>query len=220
MQRLECADRARSRSAHARTARLLVAVLASVTSPANADDAGDPRIVMIPRDCLQFWSAAPSNRTSPRAWDTVLSFAACIQNSETAEVRHSDELQPLVDQLQLDLEPALRFYEVALAEGPQPIQLRAAYYVGLGQVALLTRARKAVVSPALRPELERILEPHATVAYLVFTAITRVAAADPTLTQDVVIRNMVRSSGELAAALRTTISLPEETDTPIAASRQ
>lgn len=196
-----------------RAARGLFAVLACIAMPARAEDAPDPRVVMVSSDCLRFWSSS-GERSSPAAWNGVLSFAACIQPGTTSELRRPRELEAFVEELQRDLEPSLRFYEVALAEAPPAVQLRAAYYVGLGQVALLTRARSAVTAPALRADLERLLEPHATVAYLVFAAIERAAASDPTLTRDIVQQNMVRSAGELATALRTTLAIPADEDTP------
>jgi hypothetical protein len=188
---------------------LATALLLALASPATAaEPPADANIVMIPAECMQFWSIA-DDASSPMVWDAMLSFAGCVQDARVYRVADADELPTFVAQLHTSLGPALQFYVVAIYEGPTVIKLRAAYHIGLGQVALLTRARMSIV-PQLGPALEPLLEQHAKLAYLIFTLIERAADSNPALARDPVNRYMVQSSRELAASLRADWSIPLE----------
>jgi hypothetical protein len=191
-------------------------MLLVVAPPVRADDPRSAQIVVVPSECVQFWSI-PGGASSPAAWDAILSFAACIQDGSVYRVERADQLEAFVEQRQAGLGPSLQLYQMAIEEGPGPIRLRAAYYIGLGQVALMTRARASLASPDLRPHLEPLLEPHAKLAYFVFTTIERAVAIDPGMSPDVVTRYMVRSARELAASLRRARSIPTDEDTPLLA---
>jgi hypothetical protein len=192
---------------------LAVAVLAALVRPAVADELPEPSdIMLVPAECMELWSI-PGGTGSPAVWDAAISFASCIQDRSIYVIDRADQLPEFVDNLQAALGPALQFYVAALAEAPDRVKLRAAYYIGAGQVALITRARLSLTTTTLRPALEPLLEPSARLAYSIFTGIERVAAADSTLMQDVVVRHMVRSAHELARQLQRSWSIPVD-DTP------
>lgn len=180
----------------------LIAVLIGISAPARADEPEEaPQVLRAPSHCLQFWST-PTGDSRAAAWDAVLSFAACIQDRSVGHVERAEELEGFVAQLHAALEPSLRLYVSAVNEGPGPIQLRAAYAIGLGQVALMTRARASLASPELRAQLEPLLAPHAELAYVLFTTIDEAVAQDESLAPDVVSRYMVGSARAHAASLR------------------
>jgi hypothetical protein len=137
-------------------------------------------------------------------WDAVLSFAAQIQDRSVYHVDDAEELDDLVDELQAALGPSLSLYIEAVDHGPGPIQLRAAYYIGMSQIALMTRARASLATPDLRDALEPFLEPHAQIACLLFAAIDEQSEIDPSLAPDEPNRFMVRSARAQLASLRST----------------
>ena len=191
-----------------------VALVLFAAHPALADiseeDSDEEKtVVVMPTECAQFWTI-PGGPDSPVAWDTVLSFAACIQDDAVARVEHVEELESFVEALQVRLEPSLQFYLVAIEEAPGPVKLRAAYYIGLGQVALTTRTRASVSDPKLRVHLEPLLAPHLELAYKIFVIIEEAAQEDPHLVADPVARNMVRSAREHARVLREAMPLETE----------
>lgn len=184
-------------------ARLAFALLLTLSGAAHADEPLDsPELVIVPIECAQYWTI-PGGPSSPIAWDTVLSFAACIQDASVFRIEHEEELTAFVQQLQGALHPSLQLYAEVIEHAPDRLKLKAVYFVGLGQVALMTRARRSIVSTTLRAPLEALLEPHAKVAYRFFTAIDQAVTNDPGLASDVVSRYMVRSAREHAASLRT-----------------
>jgi hypothetical protein len=188
-------------SHRAARACISIALILAFAPAAIADEAAAPsQIIVIPVECMEFWRI-PGGSSSPVAWDALLSFAACIQDTTINHVDRADQLEALVEQLQAGLEPSLQFYGAALSEGPGPTKLRAAYFAALGQIALITRARASISSPALRERLDALLEPHAKLAYTMFTSIGRTVADDPRLAPDAVSRYMVRSSRNLADSL-------------------
>jgi hypothetical protein len=191
---------------------VVACLIASGASARADDDAPDgDQFVFVPFECIQFL-LAPGGSVSPLAWDAHLSFAACIQDASVYRVDRADEIEPLVEHLQTAMDPALQFYVAAIERGPGPTRVRAAYYIALGQVALITRARVSVISPPLREPLEAALEPHAKLAYMICIGIERAVANDPDLAPDVVTRYMVRSAHELAAALRQRWRIPGSDD--------
>jgi hypothetical protein len=152
--------------------------------PAIADDeATEPQIVILPIECMDFWSV-PGGPQSPAAWNAMLSFAACIQDASVYRVERAELLPGFVDQLQAALAPSIQFYVVAIKEAPEHVKLRAAYAIALGQVAMMTRARASLAIPQLRDQLEQLLDPHAKLAYLIFAGIDQAATADPELDSD------------------------------------
>jgi hypothetical protein len=179
------------------TAMVLVLALARTS---NAND--DAQIVEVPTACIDFLpaSGAPS---SLHAWNATLSFAACIADASVDRIDRVELLPAFVERLEAALAPSTHFYVLAIKEGPPHVQLRAAYAIALGQVALMTRARMSVADPALRDPLEEVLEPYAKFTYLVLSAIDRAAVADPTLATDAPAANIIRSSRRLAASLAT-----------------
>lgn len=207
---------------HVRAIRARIAVVAlalAIAGPARADDiAVPPEPEIVPIECTQF-RTIPTRTAPPAAWDAMISFAACIQDARVYRIEHEEELAAFVQQLQTGLEPSIRFYVEAIKHAPDRVKLRAVYYVGLGQVALMTRARSSITSPALRAPLEALLEPHAKLAYLLFAGIDDAATSDPDLASDVVSRYMVRSARELAALLRTRWPELRENDPSLARTR-
>ncbi|HEX7704072.1 MAG TPA: hypothetical protein VF403_25190 [Kofleriaceae bacterium] len=131
--------------------------------------------------------------------------------------------------MEVSLDPSIQFYAVAIDEGPGPVQLRAAYQIASGQVALMTRARASIVTPLdlctnaaasatwreLHVRLEPLLEDHANLAWLIFVTIDRAATNDPDLAPDIVTRNMVRSARELATLLDKSWSIHRKAEVPI-----
>lgn len=174
---------------------LSIVAVAALAAPVRADD------------CGQFWSFAGDD-TSPAAWDNLISFASCTQDRRVYYVEDADDVAALVEELRDALAPTMQLFAAAIESGPASVQLRAAYLVGLAQVAMMTRARASLASSDLRDSLEPLLDPHAELAYFIFTTIDRAGTDDPSLAPDAVTRYMVRSSGEQAAALRKRWSTP------------
>jgi hypothetical protein len=208
---------------HAHRSRLVIALLAGLIAPARAQTPETPetdasaQLVLVPSECLQFWELS-GDPSWPGAWDAVLSLAACTQDRSVHSIDDAEQLADFVDELQTALAPSLRLYLAAIDEGPPQVRIHAAYYVALGQVALMTRARASLMTPELRSQLEPLLEPHAEVAYLVFSEIARAAAVDPWLAHDDVTRYMVRSACAHAASLRRSEWVVPEDDTPLLAA--
>jgi hypothetical protein len=190
-----------------------LAVALAFPALARADEGSGAQVVLVSADCGQFWSY-PGGDDSPAAWDAVISLASCIQDRRVRVVAGADDLGALVAELREALAPSLELYATAIADGPAPVKLRAAYHVGLAQVAMMTRARTSLASSDLRTSLEPLLEPHAELAYYIFTTIHRAAADDPSLARDVVTQYMVRSAGQLAGALRHRWRTPPGDDVP------
>jgi hypothetical protein len=181
---------------------LLPIILAAVlATPAHADDDEYdwPHVVVIPVECADF-TVIPGGATSPVAWDRVLSFAACIQDASVLQVTTAEEVDALTEQLQLAMAPALHFYIAAMEEAPRPAKLRAAYYIALGQLTLVVRARASLAGagPELRARLEPFLVSHARLAWEYF----RVIARAPIDTRDPVVKRLVESARWHASVIR------------------
>jgi len=194
-------------------AGVAVAALGALARPALADEPPDVvELLFVPAECKPFWSI-PGGAGSPAAWDAVVSFASCIQDRSLYRVERADELTAFVERLQAALDPALQLYVAVLDGAPDRIRLRAAYYIAAGQVALITRARLSLAAPELRPALDRLLVPHAQLAYLVFSGIEEAVASDPTLVRDSVNAYMARSAHELALQLQRSWSISSRSRT-------
>jgi hypothetical protein len=179
--------------------------------------------VVIPSECAQYWSI-PGGPESPAGWNQVLSFAACIQDATVARIEHADELEDLVDELQLALEPALELYVAAVEQGPGPINIRATLQIAMAEAALITRARASIVSPPdlrtnagaaaryrnLHERLEPLLEPQARFACMLIAAVDRAVAEEPGLAPDAVTRNLLAFARRVAAMLRRSWSILDD----------
>jgi hypothetical protein len=200
----------------------VIAALAMSTSAVFADEV--PRsaeLVNVPEECVQYWSI-PTGAEARAAWDQVLSFAACIQDASVARIERADQLPGFVEQLHVALTPSVMFYVAAIERGPWHVKIRAAYQLGMAHVALMTRARSSIAKPAesdaaaaaasseLHARLEPLLERHAKLAHVLFSAIERVVATDPSVASDAVTQNMVRSARQLADVLGKSWSIPRE----------
>ena len=83
-------------------------VFAMFSVSARADDRSmSHQLVVIPSECVQYWSI-PGGTESPAGWNQVLSFAACVQDATVARIEDVDEIEALVEELQIALEPALQ----------------------------------------------------------------------------------------------------------------
>lgn len=179
----------------------LVAV-AALAGAARAEEPGWPEVVSIPAECAQF-GVIPGGHDSPLAWDYVVSFASCIQDATIPTVATSEEADLVVDRLQVALVPSVHFFVATVEQAPRSGKLRAAYYIALGQLTLVTRARAAVGSmdAAVRARLEPRLEPHARTAWEYFDMLGSVSKRDAVRAGDPVLESMIRSSRMYAAAL-------------------
>lgn len=197
-----------------------IGVLAA-TGHAFADDTPDDTaqldrssIAVVPPECRRYLTIPDELRDSIIEWEQALSFAACLQGGPVSTVGHAVQLASLVDELTHRLEIPMWIYADALAFGPPPIQLRAAFHIGMSQLALSTRARSAIAAPpagdaaaaararALHERLEPLLAHARRGAWLSFTAIGEAAAQNPALASDVVARNMIRTARVLLEGLR------------------
>ena len=181
---------------------LPVLALASLAGPARADETGWPDVVLIPVDCAKY-GAIPGGHDSPLAWDYVLSFASCIQDATIPTTTTLAEVDSLAERLQIALAPSVYFLVATVDQGPRSSKLRAAYYIALGQMTLVTRARASVPAdaPELRARLEPFLEPHARTAWEYFDMLGSVPKRDAVLAGDPVLQTMIRTSRTYAAAL-------------------
>ena len=118
-------------------------------------------------------------------------------------MKTTEDVIAVVEKLQIAIAPAVHFFVATVEEAPRANKLRAAYYIALGQLTLVTRARAAVASEdaALRARLEPLLLPHARTAWEYFDMLGSVAKHDAVLAADPVILAMIRSSRSYAAAL-------------------
>jgi len=141
-------------------------------------------------------------------WNKALSFAGCVQDSTVFEVSDADELRPMLVELTRALAPTLALYLSIIQYGPEPVQLRAAYQIGMMYIALVTRARSSIVladdwmtDPTamreyreLHDSLEPMLKPALHTARIVFGTIDRVATENPSIASDPVTKQMLRSA--------------------------
>ena len=178
--------------------RIALAFLVALVQPAFADIEAPSTITMVPTECIAYWRAPGETATD---WNRVLSFAACIQDASVEAVADAAMLPALVDRFAERLLPSLTLYASAAQNGPGPIKLRAVYQIGMAELDLMVRARLSI-TPALRPELEKLLAPSAAVALLSFSIIDQVVTEDPTLAPDGVTAYMVRRARELLVELR------------------
>lgn len=210
------------RSPAAVIAVLTAALLGWGARPAAADAPRPERaqepvtIRVIPDECRALLVPAAGPRSEQAEWERGLSFAACLQSAPLRRVSDPAQLEGLVGELTGQLELSTLIYLQAIIEAPPPIQLRAAFHVGLAHVALITRARAAVEPPPelaedaaararaslLRERLEPLLERPARAARVSFEAIHEAARRTPALAGDEVGRGMIRAASAQLAGLR------------------
>jgi hypothetical protein len=175
----------------------------------HAHGSPDVTSLEIPSACTQFWPA-----DDEPGWDGSLSFTACMQDATVPLIESPEQAAPVVAELVQRIAPAMRMYLLGLARGPQELQLRAAFQLGLAHVALITRARSAVPRPpdlgdeaaarnyaATHAAVEHELEPFAQSAWLIFAAIDRATLLDRGLVVTEVDRLIAIRAQELRAAL-------------------
>jgi hypothetical protein len=176
------------------------------------------RLTLPPR-CAPFAEisvARSSDRPdSERAWRQLLSLAACVQDGSLGAAGAPDQLAPMVDDLSLRLAMPMLIYVNALEHADAPIQLRAAFHIGMAYVALSTRARSSIAAPPdpaddasasrhgeLHARLEPLLAAARRAAWVAFHAIDEAAAADGAFAANAVERNMVCAARQMLPALR------------------
>lgn len=208
---------ARAPTTSRRLRRWVMAIILAITGPALADGDSDQRqdVVSIPAECAPYWFV-PGGDDSPVGWNQVLSFAACVQDASIEQIEDPDQLPDLVEQLTERLSHVMPFYLAALERGPGPIQVRAAYQIGMAHLALLIRARASLIATAdmrtstkaaaryreLHARLEPLLARSARIALVSFVVVERAVATDRRLAPDAVTAYMVGSARQMANLLR------------------
>lgn len=221
------------RAAGALAFALAAGLLAGTTAEAEADpvSAAEPRAPdrtgdgdltdVVPARCAPFagMTITTDDAGRPRSaagWQQLLSLAACVQDGSIAAVREPGELAPMLDELSRRLALPMMVYLDALEHAETPIQLRAAFHIGMAYVGLSTRARSAIAAPPdlatdaaaasryreLHAELEPLLAPARRAAWVSFRAIDEAAATDAALATNEVERHMVATARRMLEGLR------------------
>jgi len=181
----------------------------------GASSTGDERWAeTLPERCKIFTQVPADARDAGIAWNQLLSFAACLQDTQVSRVTTADEASELVESMAQSLAPTLALYVDAIERGPGPVQLRAAYHVGMAYVAMVTRARNAIVAPpdlkneraaaqyrALHAHLEMLLAPVRQATRLTFAVIVEAAKQDSSVAPDEISQNMVAHARAMLALL-------------------
>lgn len=187
----------------------LAAAVALVAATPLAAAADEPDLDEIPENCRQFGSVPSDARDTQIAWNQVLSLAACMQGTTVLRADGMAAVDGLVGELGSEIAPSLVIYLVAIQDAPGPVQLRAAYHVGLAYVGLITRARSSLPPPdradpksvaryhEMQDRLEDSLVDARRAALVAFTAIDAAVADDPSLAPDETSRYMVRHARQL-----------------------
>lgn len=195
---------------------MIAPLFASLVAAGSAWAGGDPAALAgppaaevpgastgeVPPGCRSYAAGGVSDVTM--AWNQLLSFAGCVQDASVEPIADLAQLPALVDQRYDALAPAIVLYLEAIEHGPVPVQVRAAYAVGLANVALITRLRSSLVAPAersdaaawmryrrLHAELEPMLVRALRTAWIAFAVIDRAAEEDPAIAPDPVTRRAV-----------------------------
>ncbi|HSN25457.1 MAG TPA: hypothetical protein VLT45_04205 [Kofleriaceae bacterium] len=155
----------------------------------------------LPEECRPFAVTPSDVRDDTFGWNQLLSLASCIQDNTVMQVTDEAEVELMVDRYRASLYIPLLIYVGVLENAPGPMQLHAAYHVGMAYLTMAVRARRSVASPALRAKLEPLLQPSLRLAAATFAVIDRVADEDPGLVTDEVARNEVRSARALLRLL-------------------
>jgi hypothetical protein len=173
---------------------------------ASISDPGVPPdwLAAVPPRCALF-TPARGGGDQTHAWRQLLSLAACMQDGAVPSAIEPDEVEVMVEALSARLAPPLLIYLHALEHGDGPVQLRAAFQIGMAYVAFATRARSALAAPPdlatnpaaeqryreHRDRLEPLLLPARRAAWISFQAIDEAAARSGADPGDEVERNMV-----------------------------
>ncbi|MEO8701470.1 MAG: hypothetical protein ABI867_15595 [Kofleriaceae bacterium] len=184
----------------------LVLVAALVLQAGTIAQAGPP--VIVSRECAAFRVAGQE------PWSALLSFATCIQDASVPHVESVEQLEPMLAELDASLAGPLRLYATAVDRAPDPIKVRAAYFIAVAHVSILVRARMALgdhSTPMLRFRLEGLLQRPGRTAWILFDAIDRVVLEDPARAPDAVTRAMVRSARVYKRSLTPTFAPRGET---------
>src|SRR5262249_15870469 len=118
------------------------------------------------------------------------------------------------DNLARALAPSLAIYLQAIEKGPGPVQIRAAYAVGMAYLGLVTRARAAIKAPAnLKDEsamadyrnkhanLHKLLAPAFKACRMTFLVIVAAAKEDPSIAPDAMTRAIVLKAQQMVQLL-------------------
>src|SRR5262249_60249685 len=101
----------------------------------------------VPERCRMYTAIPADARDSGIAWNTLLSFAGCLQDTAVFDAADAAEPGGLVNAIAKTLAPTLTLYLHAIEQGPGPVQLRRAYPGGLDIRAMEARAAAAHVAP-------------------------------------------------------------------------
>ncbi len=171
----------------------------------------DVSIHELPPGCSAYTSIPPDARDDIAGWNQLLSLASCVQSAAISPIADADQLQLVVDRETRALAIPMSIYFAALENGPGPVQLRAAYQLGMAHVALIVRTRSAIGATEhaaeLHAQLELLLARSYRLAWWTFAVIDGAVTEDPTLAPDPVTQNMLRSARAMLAAM------PEPVDT-------
>jgi len=193
---------------------VVCALVLSSPAATGAPTVEDPTL-RIPLACREF-AYRPGGASSPAAWNQLLSLTACMQDSGRETLDEALDCPGYVAYLEDKLKPVVTVYLSALQLGPGPIQLRAAYQIGMAHVGLIVRARSSIVAPpdpgsssrealhyrALHTALEPALERAAAIAMVSFSAVDQAVTLDPQLDADAVTAFMVRDARAQLVYLR------------------
>jgi hypothetical protein len=169
----------------------------------------------VPEHCKMYTVIPADARDSGIAWNQLLSFAACVQDTSVYDATKPDELGEVVSAMAATLAPSLTLYLHAIEHGPGPVQLRAAYHVGMTYVAMVTRARASLVAPpevkkseaaaanyrVLHARLETALAPVLKAARMTFMVIIAAADADPSIAGDEMTKRFVAEARKMLELL-------------------
>lgn len=173
---------------------------ASISEPGAPPD----WLSAVPPRCAMF-SPARGGGDEAHGWRQVLSLAACMQDGAVPPATDPDDPEEMVEALSARLAPPLLVYLHALEHGDAPVQVRAAFQIGMAYVAFSTRVRSALAAPPdlatnraaeqryreRRDRLEPLLLPARRAAWISFQAIDEAAAGSSAAPGDEVERNMV-----------------------------
>jgi hypothetical protein len=175
--------------------RAILVTLLGIVHIARAEPAMTLRDV--PDACRAFTRAPADPRA---AWNQVLSLAGCTADNSTVTIIDPDDLPVALDTLASRLEPSLAIYVWAVQNAPDPIKIRAAYQIGLSEVALAVRARRSIVLPpnvtaerfaVLHARIEPMIANAIAVGAAAFSVIDDIAQRNPELIDDPVLRFVV-----------------------------
>lgn len=195
---------------------------ASISEPSGPDEPQE-WLDVVPQRCAQFAAISPrsaarsADRPDPTyAWRQLLSLAACVQDGALAAATELDQLEAVVDDMSRRLALPMLIYLDALEHADAPIQLRAAFQIGMAYVSFSTRARSSIAAPPdlatnpaagsryreLHARLEPLLVSARRAAWISFYAIDEAARTDAALAGNEVERGMICTARRMLVELR------------------